>query len=88
MANNPDQELAAEEKRGRGRLPGFRMTAEHRAKISNSNIELSATQVTAALGLLRKCLPDLQSVTLNGDDDGDPIRTVSKIERVIVHRKD
>jgi hypothetical protein len=95
-----EQELATEAKRGRGRLPGFRMTEEHRAKIRNSNIlnallehiegnrDMSATQVTAGLGLLKKALPDLQAITLNGDDDGDPIRVVGKIERVIVNPKD
>lgn len=57
----------------RGRRPGFRMTNEHRVKIQNSNIltaliehvegerEMSATQVSAGLGLLRKVLPDLQA---------------------------
>lgn len=47
------------------------MTDDHRDKIKNSNIlnaliehvegkrEMSATQVSAGLGLLRKCLPDL-----------------------------
>lgn len=47
------------------------MTDEHRVKIQNSNIlnaliehvegtrEMSATQVSAGLGLLRKVLPDL-----------------------------
>lgn len=55
----------------RGRKPGFQMTDEHRVKIQNSNIlnalvehvegrrEMSATQVSAGLGLLRKVLPDL-----------------------------
>lgn len=55
----------------RGRKPGFVMTDEHRVKIQNSNIlnalvehvegkrEMSATQVSAGLGLLRKVLPDL-----------------------------
>lgn len=63
----------------RGRSPGFRMSQEHRDKIKNSNIlsalikhvegkqDMSATQVTAGLGLLKKCLPDLQSVELTGD---------------------
>jgi hypothetical protein len=57
----------------RGRKPGFVMTDEHRGKIQNSNIlkaliehiegkrEMSATQVSAGLGLLRKVLPDLSS---------------------------
>lgn len=55
----------------RGRKPGFRMSDEHRVKIQNSNIlnaliehvegerEMSATQVSAGLGLLKKVLPDL-----------------------------
>lgn len=50
------------------------MTDEHRDKIKNSNIlnalvehvegkrEMSATQVSAGLGLLRKVLPDLSQV--------------------------
>lgn len=55
----------------RGRKPGFRMTEEHRAKIKNSNIlnaliehvegrrEMSSSQVSAGLGLLKKVMPDL-----------------------------
>ena len=57
----------------RGRKPGFRMSEEHRVKIQNSNVlkaliehvegkrEMSGTQVTAGVALLRKVLPDLQS---------------------------
>lgn len=60
--------------RKRGREPGFSMSEQHRVKIQNSNIlnaliehatgnrEMSATQVTAGLGLLRKVLPDLQAI--------------------------
>lgn len=60
-----------------GREPGFRMTEEHRVKIKNSNIlnaliehvegsrEMSATQVSAGLGLLRKVMPDLASSTVD-----------------------
>lgn len=63
----------------RGREPGFSMSEAHRVKIQNSNIlnaliehvggkrEMSATQVTAGLGLLKKCLPDLANVTISGD---------------------
>ena len=70
----------------RGRKPGFTMGPEHRDKIKNSNIlnaliehvegkrDMSPTQVTAGLGLIKKVLPDLQSVTLQGDEDGGPIR--------------
>jgi hypothetical protein len=51
----------------------FRMGEEHRTKIANSRIlscllehvegkrDMSSTLVTAALGLLRKVLPDLQA---------------------------
>jgi DNA mismatch repair protein MutH len=54
------------------------MSDEHRVKIQNSNVlralidhvegkrEMSATQVTAGLGLLRKVLPDLASVEHSG----------------------
>ena len=63
----------------RGRKPGFRMSNEHRVKIQNSNIlnaliehvegvrEMSATQVSAGLGLLRKVLPDLQATADAGE---------------------
>lgn len=63
----------------RGRSPGFHMSDEHRGKIQNSNIlkaliehiegrrEMSATQVTAGLGLLRKVLPDLSAVENTGE---------------------
>lgn len=62
----------------RGRAAGFTMPESHRVKIQNSNIlnaliehaegrrEMSASQVTAGLGLLKKVLPDLQSVELSG----------------------
>ncbi len=61
------------------------MSADHRAKIQNSNIlnaliehaegkrEMSSTQVTAALGLLKKALPDLQSVEI-GSDPNKPMK--------------
>lgn len=60
----------------RGRKPGFSMSDEHRVKIQNSNIlnalvqhvegkrEMSATQVSAGLGLLRKIMPDLSSAEI------------------------
>ena len=67
----------------RGRRAGFRMSDEHRVKIQNSNIlnaliehvdgkrEMSATQVSAGVALLRKVLPDLSAVTLEGPgEDG------------------
>ncbi len=35
----------------------------------DGNVELSSTQVTAALGLLKKSLPDLASTQVSGDSD-------------------
>ncbi len=63
----------------RGRSPGFQMGEEHRLKIKNSNIlkaliqhvegerEMSSTQVSAGLGLLKKVMPDLAAMELSGD---------------------
>jgi hypothetical protein len=75
----------------RGRKPGFTMSSEHRDKIRNSNIlsaliahaegtrDMGATQVTAALGLLKKALPDLSSVSIGGDDELGPIKNVLEV---------
>jgi hypothetical protein len=69
----------------RGRKPGFVMSDEHRVKIQNSNIlnrliacaegdvELTSTQATVALGLMKKVLPDLTSTTIGGTPDGEPV---------------
>lgn len=32
-------------------------------------VEMNSTQVTAALGLLKKCVPDIQAVTHSGDEN-------------------
>ena len=81
----------------RGRQPGFTMTNEHRTKIGNSQIlkcliehatgerEMSATQVTAGLGLLRKVMPDLAATTISGDEN-NPINLIHRLERVIVDK--
>ena len=70
----------------RGRKPGFRMSDAHRVKIQNSNIlnalvehvegkrEMSTTQVTAGLGLMKKVLPDLASVAIS-NEDGEAFKT-------------
>ena len=62
------------------------MSDEHRVKIQNSNIlnaiiehvegtrEMSSTQVTAGLGLLKKVLPDMTHAEVSGPDGG-PIQT-------------
>lgn len=56
---------------GKGRPPGFSMGPEHRAKIANSQIlnrlighvegsvEMTQTQVTAGVALLKKVMPDM-----------------------------
>ncbi len=71
----------------RGRQPGFVMSDAHRVKIQNSNIlnaliehvngdrEMSATQVTAGVALLKKVLPDLQAVAVTGPGGG-PLQVV------------
>lgn len=79
----------------RGRPAGFRMTEEHRLKIKNSNIlnalvehvegkrEMTPTQVSAGLGLLKKVMPDLASTTIeNGEDN--PISVIHRVVREIV----
>lgn len=64
--------------------PPPRMGNDHRDKIKNSNIlssliehvegtkELTGSQVQAGLGLLKKVLPDTQSIILKGDAE-EPI---------------
>ena len=78
----------------RGRQPGFRMSDDHRVKIQNSNIlnaliehvqgqrEMSATQVSAGLGLLKKVMPDLAATEISGPD-GEAIPTKLIIENVV-----
>lgn len=39
---------------------------------SLGEVEMSSTQVQAALGLLKKCVPDLTATTIS-DPDGDPV---------------
>lgn len=48
-------------------------------------VDLSATQVSAALGLLKKCVPDLTAAQLSGPEGG-PVE-IRSIERVIVDPK-
>lgn len=76
----------------RGRKP-FMMSDEHRVKIQNSNIlscllkhvegkqEMSATQVTAGIALLKKVMPDISSIEISGPDDA-PIEVIHKIELI------
>lgn len=63
----------------KGRRPGFVMTDEHRVKIQNSNVlnalvehvegkrEMSSTQVTAGVALLKKVLPDLSQTEIKAE---------------------
>ncbi len=71
---------------------GVSLTEAHRDKIRKSNIltaliehaegtrEMSATQVTAGLGLLKKALPDLSTVTLEGGES--PVKIAGEIRLV------
>ena len=79
----------------RGRSAGFVMSNEHRVKIQNSNIlnaliehiegkrEMSATQVSAGLGLLKKVMPDLAATTIEGGEN--PVHVINEIIRKVVH---
>jgi hypothetical protein len=72
-----------------GRSAGFRMSDEHRVKIQNSNIlnaliehavgerEMSSTQVTAAVALMKKVLPDLQATQISGDAENPLVINVN-----------
>lgn len=62
--------------------PAYQMSNAHRDKIKNSNIlnallehvegkrEMSSTQVTAGLGLLKKVMPDLANVQIETGENG------------------
>lgn len=65
----------------RGRSAGFTMSDEHRRKISESQVlnrlighaegrvDMTKSQVTAAIALVKKFLPDLSSVEIKGDNE-------------------
>lgn len=67
--------------RPKGSGAGVRLSQAHRDKIKAGNIlnalqehvmgdrDMSATQITAGLGLLKKCLPDLAVTTIEGNED-------------------
>lgn len=52
------------------------------AELGEENPGLTKGQVTAALGLLKKCVPDLVNTQLTGEGDG-PLQ-IALIERRIV----
>ena len=94
MANRPS-ETDFEMIPKRGRQPGFSMSNEHRGKIQNSSIlnaliehaegkrEMSASQVSAGLGLLKKVMPDLSATTISGTlDDKRAVTDWTKAELV------
>lgn len=45
----------------------------------DGKVELSASQVTAAMGLLKKTLPDLSSVELRGNDDNPVVHRIELV---------
>lgn len=79
----------------RGRAAGFRMSDAHRVKIQNSNIlnaliehvegkrEMSSTQVSAGVALLKKVMPDLAQtdVTSGGDKIEMPTEVILRAAR-------
>lgn len=77
----------------RGRPKGFVMDDSHRVKIQNSNIlnaliehvdgkrEMSSTQVSAGIALLKKVLPDLAQLDVRGaGENGEHLHKVSADE--------
>jgi hypothetical protein len=44
-------------------------------------VELSPTQVSAGLGLLKKTLPDLQATTISGDQE-NPLRVAPDLSKL------
>lgn len=77
----------------RGRKPGFQMTDEHRVKIQNSNIlnalvehvegkrEMTSTQVSAGIALLKKVMPDLSAIESSIEHSGEIKVKASKEQR-------
>ena len=51
------------------------------------SVEMSPSQVSAGLGLLKKTLPDLANTQISGDPL-NPLQAVTRIERVIVRPTD
>lgn len=56
-------------------------------KHGEGEIKMTATQIAAAKLFLSKTLPDLASIQMSGDPNGEPIKTVTRIERVVVDPK-
>ena len=74
-------------------MPGFRMSEEHRVKIQNSNIlnalvehvegkrEMTSTQVSAGIALLKKVMPDLSAIESSIEHSGEIKVKASKEQR-------
>ncbi len=45
-------------------------------KVRGAAIELSAQQVSAAVALLKKCVPDLSATTISNDPETGPLRVI------------
>lgn len=75
--------------------PSYQMSHAHRDKIKNSNIlnallehvdgkrEMSSTQVTAGLGLLKKVMPDLQPIDPDTGEGGVTIRLPDRVRDIL-----
>lgn len=44
--------------------------------LEGSEKEIAGSRIKAAIALLKKCLPDLQSTTLTNDEESGPLRVV------------
>ena len=47
---------------------------------------MTRDQITSAQVVLKKVIPDLQAVTISGDDNADAIKMLHRIERVVVRK--
>jgi len=56
------------------------MIVKRLEKHVNGEVELTPSQVTAGLGLLRKTIPDLGALTVSGDENAPPVRIQGMIE--------
>jgi sRNA-binding protein len=57
----------------RGRIESARLVTTLQNHVFNGE-KMSKTQVSAAMGLLKKVLPDLATVTHQGGPDGEPVK--------------
>lgn len=84
----PSQRGECEDMANKGRPSGFVMTEEHRTKIKNSKIlnrlieaaegkiEITPTQASVGLALMKKVFPDLQSVALTDHTHEAPAKLI------------